>query len=103
MWDTVSSAVILRGDSGYLRASASGRPKAATGAAGNPDATARVWDAATGKELLTLSSHRRHVIEALALESDGPGRRLATGSEDRTAKVWRPATGKELFQLYAAD
>jgi hypothetical protein len=46
-------------------------------AAGSSDRTAKVWDAATGRELLTLSGHRGDV-NSVAWSPDG--RRLATGS-----------------------
>jgi len=47
--------------------------------AGSHDSTARVWDAETGKELLTLSGHKSWV-DSLAWSPDG--KRLATGSDD---------------------
>ena len=57
----------------------------------NADGTATVWDAATGKELLSLSGHSSY-IRGLAFSPDG--RRIATASADRTAKVFDAATGK---------
>lgn len=65
-------------------------------ATGSVDGTARVWDAATGKELLILSGHRDSVF-GVAWSPDGT--RLATASPDGTAKVWDLATGKELLTL----
>jgi WD40 repeat protein len=58
--------------------------------------TAKVWDAATGEERLTLSGHG-NVVWSVAWSLDG--RRLATGSNDNTAKVWDAATGNELLTL----
>ena len=50
----------------------------------------KLWDAATGKELLTLRGHAGGVF-AVAFSPDG--QRLATGSSDKTIKVWdTPAT-----------
>lgn len=60
------------------------------------DGTAKVWDAATGKELLTLVGHSAQVKD-VAFSPDGT--RLATASSDQTAKVWDATTGKELFTL----
>ncbi len=60
------------------------------------DKTAKVWDAATGKELFTLCCHD-DTIYALAVSPDGT--RLATGSIDKTAKVWDAVTGQELLTL----
>jgi RNA polymerase sigma factor (TIGR02999 family) len=45
----------------------------------------KVWDAATGAELFSLSGHTE-AVRNLAFSADG--KRLATGSGDRTAKIW---------------
>jgi WD40 repeat protein len=60
------------------------------------DGTARVWDAATGKELLILRGHTA-VVNAAAFSPDG--RRVVTGSNDRTARVWEAASGRELVSF----
>jgi len=60
------------------------------------DNTAKVWDAASGKELLTLTGHR-DMVWSVAWSPDS--KRLLTGSEDRTAKIWDAASGKELMTL----
>ncbi len=65
-------------------------------ATGSWDGTAKVWDAAGGRELLTLKGHTSHV-RSVSWSPDGT--RLATGSEDGTAKVWDAAGGRELFTL----
>jgi WD domain, G-beta repeat/TIR domain len=65
-------------------------------ATGSWDSTAKVWDAAAGKEMLTLSGHRDAVF-SVAWSPDG--KRLATASRDNTAKVWDARTGKELLTL----
>ena len=65
-------------------------------ATGSGDQTAKVWDAGSGKELLTLSGHSSSV-ESVAWSPNG--KRLATGSYDGTAKVWDAETGKELLTL----
>ena len=52
-------------------------------------ATARVWDAATGEELFTLTGHTDWVV-GVAFNHDGT--RIATASWDETAKVWDAAT-----------
>jgi WD40 repeat protein len=57
------------------------------------DNTAKVWDAATGKELATLRGHTDRVMN-VAFSSDG--RLLATASMDNTAKVWDAASGSEI-------
>jgi eukaryotic-like serine/threonine-protein kinase len=60
------------------------------------DTTAKIWDAASGRELLTLRGHRDW-IRSVAYSPDG--RRIATASHDQTARVWDADTGGELFTL----
>ena len=60
------------------------------------DATARVWDPATGDCLRTLTGHTGSV-RGVAFSPDG--RLLATTSDDATARVWDPATGDCLRTL----
>lgn len=49
------------------------------------DNTVRVWDAATGKELLKLEGHTGSLI-GVAFAPDG--QRIVTASDDKTARVW---------------
>jgi len=63
---------------------------------GETPGEARVWNAATGRELITLRGHTAAVRSA-AFSPDGAG--IATGSQDGTAKVWDAATGQELVTL----
>ena len=58
---------------------------------------AKVWDAASGRELHTLSGHTDRVYGVLTFSPDGT--RLATASEDGMAKVWDTKTGHELLTL----
>lgn len=62
-------------------------------ATGSYDRSAKVWDAATAKELATLVGHNA-TVEAVAFSPDG--KILATGSYDATVKLWDWASGKEL-------
>ena len=61
-----------------------------------PDNTAKVWDAVTGEELLTLGGHQEAIL-ALAYSPDGT--RIATASYDATTKIWDVRTGVELLTL----
>jgi len=63
---------------------------------GSLDRTAKVWDAASGRELLTLKGHSG-VLWSVAFSPDGQP--IVTGSGDYTAKVWEAASGKELLTL----
>ena len=60
------------------------------------DRTAKVWDAGTGAELLTLRGHTGN-LTAAAFGPDGS--RIVTASTDQTAKVWDARTGAELLTL----
>lgn len=68
-------------------------PDGRLAATASADATAKIWAAATGHELRTLSGHTDD-IDAIAFSPDG--RFIATGSRDKTAKLWDAATGAEI-------
>ncbi len=55
------------------------------------DNTARVWDAATGKELAVLRGHEDRSTSA---QFSPDGERVVTASDDSTARVWDAATGR---------
>ena len=65
------------------------------------DVVAKVWDANTGGELVTLSGHENWVVMATWSPSE---ERILTASKDGTAKVWdasasSPTYGEELLTL----
>src|SRR5262249_57087063 len=49
------------------------------------DRTARVWDAAGGKQIAVLSGHDA-LVQSAAFSPDGS--RVVTASADKTARVW---------------
>jgi tRNA A-37 threonylcarbamoyl transferase component Bud32 len=67
-------------------------------ASSSADQTVKVWDAATGQELLTFKGHK-NAVHGVAFSPDG--RRLASASYDQTVKIWDAATGQELLTLKA--
>ena len=56
----------------------------------------KLWDAATGQDLLTLNKHSA-IVTSVCFSPDGT--RLASAGFDRTVKLWNAATGQELFTL----
>jgi WD40 repeat protein len=65
-------------------------------ASGGNGVTVRIWDAANGRELMSLPGHNA-TVQGLAFSPDN--RFLATCSEDRTVKLWDLQSGMELVSL----
>jgi hypothetical protein len=63
---------------------------------GSADNTARLWEAASGKELRRFAGHTNFVT-SVAFSPDG--RSILTGSADNTARLWHAASGKELHRF----
>jgi WD40 repeat protein/tRNA A-37 threonylcarbamoyl transferase component Bud32 len=59
-----------------------------------PPGEVKVWEAQTGRELLTLRGHSRFV-DSVVFSPDG--KRLATLSRDQSVKVWDAQTGQALL------
>jgi WD40 repeat protein len=64
------------------------------------DNTARIWDAASAKEIAVLRGHDNTVFSA-AFSPDGT--RIVTASRDNTARIWHAASGKEIALLRGHD
>jgi WD40 repeat protein len=62
---------------------------------GSGDATARLWDVATGRPLAEPFRHE-YMVSAAAFSPDGA--MVLTVSVDRTARMWDVATGRPLGQ-----
>ena len=56
----------------------------------------KVWDAASGKKLMTLSGHK-NTIWTMSYSPDGT--RIVSGGKDKTIRIWDAATGAELMTL----
>jgi WD40 repeat protein len=52
---------------------------------GDWDNTVQIWEALTGKKLLTYTGHR-NLIYSVACSPDG--KYIASGSQDKTMQVW---------------
>jgi WD40 repeat protein/serine/threonine protein kinase len=65
-------------------------------ASASGDHMVKLWEVATGKELLSLQGHTGPV-RSVAFSPDG--QHLASGSSDRTVKLWKTASGAELLTL----
>ncbi|MCX6125115.1 MAG: WD40 repeat domain-containing protein, partial [Proteobacteria bacterium] len=63
---------------------------------GSDDSTAKIWNASSGTEILTLKGHDRFV-SAASFSSDGT--KVITGSGDNTAKIWDTVSGKQILTL----
>lgn len=66
-------------------------------ASASQDGTTKIWDAATGEEILTLRNHKTGGVNSVTFSPDG--KRLATAGDDKTVRVWDAATGQELLTL----
>jgi WD40 repeat protein len=60
------------------------------------DNTARIWDTATGDEIMALHGHEGPAYSAAFSPN---GSRIVTASYDKTARLWDVATGRELMVL----
>jgi WD40 repeat protein len=57
----------------------------------------KVWELASGRELLTLTKRHTTPVRSVAFSPDS--QRLASGDQDGMIRLWETATGKELLAL----
>jgi len=65
---------------------------------GAKDTTARIWDSATGKQLLVFANHTKSVWPG---DWSPNGERVVTSSNDGSVRIWDATTGDELLTLQA--
>lgn len=102
--DPESGAVVttLQDETGTSQAHASGvngaehSPDGRFIATAGQDGTARIWDAATGREFASLSGHKGPV-KRISWSPDG--QRVVTASEDGTAAIWTAPAGRLIRPL----
>ncbi len=65
-------------------------------ASAGADGTARIWDAASGSQIIVLRGHTSDVLDAKFSPDDS---KLVTAGRDGKVIVWDTATGEQLAQL----
>ncbi len=85
----------LTGNTGFkcVTFSPDGKRLVSTGSGVN---TVSVWDATSGKEILTIKGHTDQV-RSVALSFDG--QRIASTSDDKTVRIWDAMTGQAIHTL----
>ena len=96
IWAQFIANTVVTGATGSPINDAAFSPDGLRIATAHEDATAHIWDAATGKEIAVLKGHQA-IVYHIAWSPDGT--RLATASEDKTGRVWDAATAKEIAVL----
>ncbi|RDB30116.1 Vegetative incompatibility protein HET-E-1 [Hypsizygus marmoreus] len=64
---------------------------------GSRDNTIRIWDAATGKELLLPLDGHTDWVNSVAYSPNS--KKLVSGSKDGTVRIWNAETGREISQF----
>jgi WD40 repeat protein len=96
VWDLETNQVIIEFNPNSSITSVGFSPDGTRIVTASPDKMARIWDATSGRLLLTLNGHADEVWGAV-FSSDG--RRVITASNDRTARIWDSMTGAAIAVL----
>jgi WD40 repeat protein/tRNA A-37 threonylcarbamoyl transferase component Bud32/Flp pilus assembly protein TadD len=99
LWDAatgVTTRTLRQGSAASCLAFSPDSRWLASGAGPNLPGQLKIWDVATGEELLAFKDHEGGVV-SLAFSPDGG--RLASGGWDGAVKIWDPQTGKEICAL----
>src|SRR5262249_38966458 len=70
---------------------------------GSFDKLAKLWEAATGKDLRTVGGTQGHQSLVLGVAFSADGKNTATGSQDNSARIWDVPTGGHLLAFAHAD
>jgi len=88
-----STAQVMQGHTSFIHAVAYS-PDGGFLASASADSTAKIWNAATGALVRTLTGDLiQHTAPVLALAYSPQGAHIATGAQDSTIKIWDAATG----------
>jgi DNA-binding beta-propeller fold protein YncE len=66
------------------------------------DSTTKIWDSASGKELLSLQHDPAGRIGVLSVTWSPDGKQVATGNQNDTAVIWDAESGRELRTILPA-
>ena len=93
--EVTPSEIAVLGHDDYVN-SAAFSPNGSRIVTASSDKTARIWDAASAKEIAVLRGHDDAVLSA-AFSPDGS--RVVTASRDKTARIWDAASAQEIAVL----